>query len=373
MPSFFKKSVLISAALTLSVAHVQATEPVVKLPGEINNFYDRIFVQTHMGEQAPEVTDLKSMAKELAAYDVVFFGEFHRHPGVHLAQMQLFQAMHEQNAHITLSLEQFETDTQPLVNAYLAGEIGETPFKKEARAWDNYLTSYRPLVIYARHNKLPVLAAEAPTPMVACVGKYGPDVLSMYKTERRKYVAEKLHIEPGAYQDKYFAFAGGHKPQAKNTTDVVKKPKKDHPNGHNSGTGTGHGGSANAVMNSYAAQVVRDDTMAQSIFDHLEKNPDQKILHLNGNFHSASFLGTPERLLKRNPNLKIAVINPVEVTDGTAPAVSDKDLESGTFVMLVHPSPQTFVKPEKQMEWFKSVMQKRQDKSSCDLNFKIKK
>ena len=206
------------------------------VPGKIDNFYDSILIYSDQGDAAPQIMDMAETADLLAQYDVIFFGEFHRHPGVHLAQMHLFQQLHARHKDMTLSLEQFETDTQDLLDAYLAGEIGETHFKKEARAWDNYLTSYRPLMEYARQNGLPVLAAEAPTPMVVCVGKYGPEVLGMYKADRRKYVATDLHIEPGAYQDKYFAFAGGHKAQKNQDKLPTAKPKKDHPNGHNSGT-----------------------------------------------------------------------------------------------------------------------------------------
>ena len=68
---------------------------------------------------------LEQVADDLSRYDVVFFGEFHGHSGIHLAQMRLFRALQERNADMTLSLEQFERDTQPLVDQYLANEIGE--------------------------------------------------------------------------------------------------------------------------------------------------------------------------------------------------------------------------------------------------------
>jgi len=66
---------------------------------------------------------------------------------------------------------------------------------------------------------------------------------------------------------------------------------------------------------SYTAQVLRDETMAESIALHLDQHQKRKVLHLNGKFHSSKFLGTVERLATRKPELKIAVIETVTVAE----------------------------------------------------------
>ncbi|MBT4741299.1 MAG: ChaN family lipoprotein, partial [Rhodospirillaceae bacterium] len=105
------------------------------------------------------VLSVEQAAAALADADVVFLGETHRHPGNHLAQMALFRALHTQNADTALSLEQFERDVQPVLDQYLAGDIGEATLRDKGRAWDNYPVSYRPLVEYAKANGLAVIAA----------------------------------------------------------------------------------------------------------------------------------------------------------------------------------------------------------------------
>jgi len=63
------------------------------------------------------------------------------------------------------------------------------------------------------------------------------------------------------------------------------------------GNSDAHGGgtpgtaeSAAKAQRSFAAQVARDDTMAESIQHALQQHPGYKVLHLTGSFHSEAFL-----------------------------------------------------------------------------------
>ena len=113
------------------------------------------------------------------------------------------------------------------------------------------------------------------------------------------------------------------------------------------------------VMRSFAAQVTRDDTMAESIANHLGDYPERKVVHLDGHFHSESHLGTVERLKIRMPELKVAVINPVEVADNDAPAWTEEDRTSGDYLLLVQELPDAFVKEENELEFQRELMGKR--------------
>src|SRR5207244_10824717 len=90
----------------------------------------------------------------------------------------------------------------------------------------------------------------------------------------------------------------------------------------------------------YASQARRDDTMAESIFLYLQKNCGRKILHITVAFHVERFLGTGERLKLRAPNLKIAVINPVQVDDPEHPTLAARDEGGGNFTLLLSATPQ---------------------------------
>jgi len=268
----------------------------------------------------------------LADADVVFLGESHRHPGNHIAQMALFRALHAQKADTALSLEQFERDVQPILDQYLAGDIGEAALRSKGRAWDNYPVSYRPLVEYAKSNGLPVIAAETPNMVVRCVGREGPTFLETLPAD----------LGDSPYRDRFIAFAGGNAGhgQAEDEGDTVSE----------------------AVLRSYAAQVTRDETMAESIVQHINANPGRRVVHLNGSFHSAAFLGTAERVQWDRPDLKIAVVHPIEVDDPANPVIPEDARDEGTLLLLIQPMPEAYISDEEeraaimeQMKFRKSV------------------
>jgi uncharacterized iron-regulated protein len=238
-----------------------------------------------------------------------------------------------------LSLEQFERDVQGVVDDYLARRIGERTLIDRGRAWENYPGSYRPLVLYSRDQGLPVIAAEAPTWSVSCIGQLGTEILDQFTPLERGWVAKDLHVTTGAYRDSFLSFT------------------QDNPSHGNAGAGADE--AQRRSERAFAAQVARDDTMAESIVLARLKYPGRRVLHLNGSFHSARFLGTVERLRLRDPELRIAVIDPVEVGDASAPAFSTRQLGEGTVLQLIYPSPPQFAEGEDQDVWVRSLMAKR--------------
>ena len=268
---------------------------------------------------------VEQLADALKDYDVVFFGEWHDHPGNHLAEMALFRAIHQREPQLALSLEQFERDVQPVIDDYMAGRIGEEALQRRGRAWSNYPESYRPLVEYAKENALAVIAAEVPTRVVRCVGQEGPEFLTHLRPEQRNWAAAELHLDGGAYRDKFFRFLA-------------------EDNGHGEGAPTDMAGAPTAAaLRSFAAQATRDDTMAESIFLYLRKHPGQKVVHITGAFHVEGFLGTVERLKLRAPNLKIAVVAPVEVEDPRRPGIGARDMDNGNYAFLLRSLPKSYV------------------------------
>ena len=114
-------------------------------------------------------------------------------------------------------------------------------------------------------------------------------------------------------------------------------------------------------LRSYAAQAVRDDTMAESIALHLSTHPDRQVFHLNGSFHSSEYLGTVERLQKRLPDLNVAVIHPWTEDD-----TKENDVNYGSLLIQVLPLPDQFVQEENRTLWLKGVMESRMaSRSNC--------
>lgn len=305
------------------------------LPG-LPDLTSYALVRTEAGKVPPRVVTTDQAAGILAGYDVIFLGEAHRNPGNHLAQMALFRGVFARAPNLSLSMEQLERDVQPAVDEYLAGKIGEAPYLEKIRPWSNYASSYRPLVEFAKEHRLPVIAANTPEDVVTCVGERGAKFLDTLKGPQRAWAAADLHLE-GAYRKKYLGFAE---------------------------SDPGHGGEQ--AVRGFEAQVTRDDTMAESIFLHLQKNPGRKVVHMTGYFHVDGFLGTVERLQARAPHLKIAVVMPHEV-EGSKPAtLSADDVKGGSFILLVRAFPEPYVTEAEMKEAIRKQLARRAE-HKCEL------
>ena len=302
--------------------------------------------------RAPTPVTLDEAANALKDYDVIVLGEYHDHPANHLAEMALFRALYAKAPRLALSMEMFERDVQPALDDYLAGRIGEEVLKRRGRAWGNYAESYRPLVEYAKARKLAVIAANAPASVVRCVGMEGPGFLSTIPADKRGWAAAELHLSEGPYKEKFLRFLaedGAHGPEDPNKTEAEKKADAER---------------------SFASQITRDDTMAESIFLHMQKNPGVKVVHVTGNFHAESFLGTVERLKARSPNLKIAVVTPIEAADPERPAVDAKDIGSGNFAVLLRGLPARYASKAEEdadMERLRAMFRGRTATRPCAL------
>ncbi len=296
------------------------------LPTEIKSFSDFILVETQLGDVSPRVVDLERVVDDMAQYDVVFVGEAHGHVASHYVQSKIFSGLYERHNDLALSMEQFERSAQPIVDQYLAGEIGEETLVHDGKAWPHYRSSYRPMVEFARRKGLAVIAAEVPGNMVSCVGEEGPAFLDRLTGEPRSWIAKELNTGDGAYKDRYFSFlakAAGHRVDGEGMTEEEKAEKR---------------------FRRFAAQVSRDDTMAESISEHMKANPGRKVMHINGSFHSAAMLGTVERLKMRSPDLKLANIHPIMVDDPENPSFDASLVGEGQYLVLIYPTPKRFVK-----------------------------
>lgn len=263
---------------------------------------------------------LDQAADTLKSYDAIFVGEFHDHIANHLAELALLRALHQRAPKLALSMEQFERDQQSKVDDYLAGRIGEETLTDNL-GWKNYAEAYRPLVEYAKDNRLPVIAANAPREIVRCVARQGARYLEGLPAARRRLAAAELHAGDGLYKQKFLRFAGD---------DAA-----------HGGSGKVDDKAGQRIENNFSAQVTRDDTMAESIAEFLKANPGFQVMHVTGAFHVAEKLGTVERLKMRAPQLKIALVMPVQ-TSAAVPALKPDDAREADFAILLRTEPEPY-------------------------------
>ena len=296
----------------------------------------------------PAAVSVDQAADALKDYDVIFVGEWHDHAGNHLAEMALFRALYARAPGLALSMEMFERDVQPVVDDYLAARIGEDNLRRRGRAWGNYAESYRPLVEFSKEHALPVIAANVPGSVVRCVGREGPGFLATMPADKRGWAAAELHLADGPYKEKFRRFMeqdGAHGDDSNRTEEEKKQ----------------------SAERSFASQVTRDDTMAESIFLFRQKNPGRKIVHVTGAFHVEGSLGTVERLKLRAPDLKIAVIVPVEAEHPESPSLKPDDAQGADFAFLLKASPPEYVNDAEKKAAEAGMRANFQTQSRCTL------
>ncbi len=306
---------------------------------------DTLYQYQIINSKSKQPLSVTALAVELKNSDVIFMGEFHSHQGAHKLQLDLLSALYQQNPSIILSMEQFSRDAQPIVDGYLAGEYGENTLIEDGDAWDHYKGSYRAIVEFARDKKIPIVASNAPTMFVRCVGKKGVEILETIPDEKKPWSARKLDLANEHYKAKFMSF--------------IKE------------SGTSHGQTkevaSERMMNTYAAQLLRDTTMAESIDKAINENPGYQVIHLNGAFHSDDHLGTVAVFETMNPELSTSVMSPVMVEDANDPVASDRQYEQGNYVYLLRAMPERYIDKEKEKAATYKLIKERMGKK-CELS-----
>lgn len=261
----------------------------------VETFYD-----SQLRNHQNQPVTLTELARELASADVVVIGEFHGHQGAHLLQARLQAALHQQRPDQVLVMEAFDMDTQPVIDRYLAGDLGEDELIEDARGWKNHRASYRPLVEYARRHELPVRAANAPADLVRCVGQQGMSFVEDLSPDLRRTLPAQPFPQVPGYRERFFdQLQGRH--------------------------GAEDSGYSRRLENTYQAQLLRDSTMATTVVNALDGEPRRQALVIVGSFHSDQRQGLVAVLEQLAPELDVRVLTPVMDGDNPSPEVAGGD------------------------------------------------
>jgi uncharacterized iron-regulated protein len=292
------------ALVLAGIASAQAAPPAAAVPQATVAWYvpERVF-----DTRSRSFTDFEAMLAELARADVVFVGEQHDDPNSHRLESALLQGLVRRNVAVTVSLEMFERDAQPAVDAYLGGRNSEEEFLKSTRPWPRYASDYRSLVEIAKDRSWPVLAANVPRRYASEIAKNGLAPLTALPSSERALIARDLQCPKDAYFDRFAASMGEH-PGSKESANAGAAQRA-------------------TVDRYYESQCAKDETMAESIaasFERGEAGP-RLIVHFTGAFHSDFGTGTVERVRRRLPGRRVAVLSllPLSSLDNLAPTGED--------------------------------------------------
>ena len=255
--------------------------------------------------RSKQIITIDKIVTDMAGADVLFFGEEHNDSAAHYLENKIFKALHAQyGEQIILSMEMFETDGQLVLNEYLAGTIDESRFSRDIRLWNNY-KDYRPMIEYARQNKIPVIAANPPRRYVSLVTRRGMRSLDSLSKDAKKFLPPLPYDTlPGRYREKFM--------------EIMK------------------GSPGSTSQSIYYSQSLWDAGMAYSIYSFLKKNKRKKVFHCVGGFHTEEKLGTVAQLQMRNKRLKILNIASFGDASFTNPDW-EKFGDKGDYIILTNP------------------------------------
>jgi uncharacterized iron-regulated protein len=303
------KNIFLTPCLFLSLSFLSCS---LIVAGQINDSHYRIY-SVKLGKEV----SLDYIIKDMKNYDILFFGEEHDDSVAHYLENTLFEMLYAAFQEKTvLSLEMFSREAQIVMDEYLSGYIREREFRNDAKAWSNY-KDYRPMVEFAKKNKLPVMCANAPNRYSNMAGRLGPDALIALTDESKRYFAPLPYdTAVGKYHEKLAQFFMQH---AMNTADSGMPKAMGMP-----------------TFNFFAAQSLWDATMAYSIANQLSANKNSKIFHVNGRFHSDEGYAVVAQLKKYKPKTKTLIIS--SGSDDSFPLIDWKQfIHLGDYIIITHP------------------------------------
>lgn len=242
-------------------------------------------------------TTYKKLVKASENSELILFGEYHDNPISHWLQLALTKDLYKTKS-LVLGAEMIERDNQLQLNQYLSGEINQKGLDTLARLWKNHKTDYKPLVDFAKENKLHFVATNIPRRYASMVYRGGFEVLDTLSVNQKEWIAP-LPI-------KYDASL----PQYQKMLEMAQ----------------GHGGD-----NLPKAQAIKDATMGYSILENLK--PNSVFVHYHGSYHSDFYEGIYWYVKQDKPNLKILTIATVSQADLSK--LDKEHLGRADFILVV--------------------------------------
>lgn len=245
-----------------------------------------------VSERSPQETILAALADR----DVVYLGETHDSAADHQAQLEIVQDLGEQGD-IAIALEMFQRPFQPVLDAYLAGELSEDELIAQSEyetRWGFDWEFYAPILRYAKANQIPLIALNTPAEITRQVAREG---LASLNGEDFRFIppVAEIDLSNASYRALIQAVFDAH---------------------------GGHGNS-DGFENFFAAQVLWDETMAEGVVRQLEAEPDRQVIVLVGEAHVGYGYGIPDRVRRRLPAVKQASVAFVGANETVEPEFTD--------------------------------------------------
>jgi uncharacterized iron-regulated protein len=210
--------------------------------------------------------DIRTMIGELRDVPVVFVGERHDASAHHTLQLEIMKGLAAKGISLAIGMEMFEVSSQKALDAWSAGQVPTTVFIKIYQwNWRNIpYRYYEDIFTYARDNRIPIVALNAPRDIVMKVARQGLSSLT---------ADDKRLLPPDADADVSDTYL-----------DFIRSSYWSH--GRNNDT----------FRQFCEAQMLRNRVMASRIREYHQQNPESVVVVLAGGGHAREKGGIPAEL-----------------------------------------------------------------------------
>jgi aminopeptidase N len=239
---------------------------------------------------AIDMTGLKALSwviNQVANKKIVYVGEYHDRLSNHKVELQVIKGLFKKNPTIAIGMEMFQRPFQQVLDDYISGAIGEREFLKKSEYFSRWVYDfnlYKPILDFARAEKIPIVALNVRREITSKVAKGGKDSLS---ADEKKEIPQQLDLSDDGYRDRLKQVFAEHKDPGEKNFEFF-----------------------------YEAQVLWDETMALSLDEYMRKNPSRQMIVIAGSGHLSYGSGIPKRSFRRNGYEYATILNDADVGRG---------------------------------------------------------
>ncbi|BCS52800.1 ChaN family lipoprotein [Geobacter sp. SVR] len=120
------------------------------------------------GVSDKKAVNLADVVSNVASADVIFIGEVHNNTQHHQAQLDVLRSLQAKKLPLAIGLEMFTPEDQQKLDDWTGGTLDEESFMAVfSRNWSYGWPLYRDLFVFARDNRIPLIALNTPKPVIS--------------------------------------------------------------------------------------------------------------------------------------------------------------------------------------------------------------
>ncbi|HEY5975711.1 MAG TPA: ChaN family lipoprotein [Geobacteraceae bacterium] len=124
-------------------------------------------------------TSFSRMVADVRRARVIFVGEFHDQRSHHQLQLDIIKTLHADGSRLAIGLEMFGLESQAALDRWVRGTMSLQEFVTTyQRNWTIPWAEYDTILLYARNNRIPLVALDAPNDIVRQITHLGFSSLS---------------------------------------------------------------------------------------------------------------------------------------------------------------------------------------------------